>query len=49
MGFRVDGGREGDRHLAEDLVSPGCRGWAEGHHEETDEVEVGSGRTVEGS
>lgn len=44
-----DGGGEGDHRSEEDLFSLVCRGWIEGRHGERDEVEVGSGRTVEGS
>lgn len=44
-----DGGGEGDHRSEEDLFSLVCRGWIEGRRGERDEVEVGSGRTVEGS
>lgn len=40
---------EGDHHSEEDLFSLVCHVRIEGHHGERDEVEVGSGRTVEGS
>lgn len=49
MGGRVDGGGGGDRHSVEDLFSLGFRGRFEGRHEERDDVEEGSGRTVEES
>lgn len=44
-----DGGGGGDHRSEEDLFSLVCRGWIEGRRGERDEVEVGSGRTVEGS